>query len=146
VRADGVIDRPTAQAALTVYDVDELGLDRLDRAVLDALVRRFGGGPVGVATLAVAVGEEQRTVEEVAEPYLVRAGCWPHAPRPGGHSGRLDPSRYGSARTRHSAVCSSRFESHGTGIGRDTLRQAANNAVYRLPRLPTDLSPGAGRS
>ena len=49
-------------------------LDRLDRAVLDALVRRFGGGPVGVGTLAVAVGEEQRTVEEVAEPYLVRAG------------------------------------------------------------------------
>jgi Holliday junction DNA helicase RuvB len=81
VRSDGVIDRPTAQAALTVYDVDEIGLDRLDRAVLDALVRRFGGGPVGVATLAVAVGEEQRTVEEVAEPYLVRAGMLARTPR-----------------------------------------------------------------
>jgi Holliday junction DNA helicase RuvB len=74
VRADGVVDEAVARAALAVYDVDELGLDRLDRAVLDALVRRFGGGPVGVGTLAVAVGEETETVEEVAEPFLVRAG------------------------------------------------------------------------
>jgi Holliday junction DNA helicase RuvB len=61
--------------------VDELGLDRLDRAVLDALVRRFGGGPVGVSTLAVAVGEEPQTVEEVAEPFLVRAGLLARTPR-----------------------------------------------------------------
>ncbi len=74
VRADGIVNREIAQAALAVYDVDQLGLDRLDRAVLDALVRRFNGGPVGVATLAVAVGEEVETVEEVAEPFLVRAG------------------------------------------------------------------------
>ncbi len=74
VRADGLITREIAHAALAVYDVDDLGLDRLDRAVLDALVRRFGGGPVGVGTLAVAVGEEPETVEEVAEPFLVRAG------------------------------------------------------------------------
>src|SRR4029079_958471 len=64
-----------------VYDVDELGLDRLDRAVLDALVRKFGGGPVGVSTLAVAVGEESETVEEVAEPFLVRAGLLARTPR-----------------------------------------------------------------
>jgi holliday junction DNA helicase RuvB len=81
VRADGVLDRAVAQAALAVYDVDELGLDRLDRAVLDALVRRFGGGPVGVSTLAVAVGEEPQTVEEVAEPFLVRAGLLARTPR-----------------------------------------------------------------
>jgi holliday junction DNA helicase RuvB len=81
VRADGVVDREIAQAALRVYDVDDLGLDRLDKAVLDALVRRFGGGPVGVATLAVAVGEEPRTVEEVAEPFLVRAGLLARTPR-----------------------------------------------------------------
>ena len=68
-------------AALAVYDVDQLGLDRLDRAVLDALVRRFGGGPVGVGTLAVAVGEEVETVEEVAEPFLVRAGLLARTPR-----------------------------------------------------------------
>jgi Holliday junction DNA helicase RuvB len=81
VRADGVVDREIAHAALAVYDVDELGLDRLDRAVLDALVRRFGGGPVGVGTLAVAVGEEIETVEEVAEPFLVRAGLLARTPR-----------------------------------------------------------------
>jgi len=81
VRADGVVDRPVAQAALRVYDVDDLGLDRLDKAVLGALVSRFGGGPVGVSTLAVAVGEEAETVEEVAEPYLVRAGLLARTPR-----------------------------------------------------------------
>jgi holliday junction DNA helicase RuvB len=63
-----------AAAALGVYEVDPLGLDRLDRAVLDALLRRFGGGPVGLTTIAVAVGEEPETVETVAEPFLVRAG------------------------------------------------------------------------
>ncbi len=81
VRADGVIDRAIAHAALAVYDVDELGLDRLDRAVLDALVRRFAGGPVGVGTLAVAVGEEVETVEDVAEPFLVRSGMLVRTPR-----------------------------------------------------------------
>jgi Holliday junction DNA helicase RuvB len=74
VRADGVVTRAVAREALAVYDVDELGLDRLDRAVLDALVRRFNGGPVGLSTLAVAVSEEPETVEEVAEPFLVRTG------------------------------------------------------------------------
>jgi len=81
VRADGAVTRDVARAALTVYDVDELGLDRLDRAVLGALVRSFGGGPVGVSTLAVAVGEEPGTVEEVCEPYLVRAGMLARTPR-----------------------------------------------------------------
>ncbi|MER6671107.1 Holliday junction branch migration DNA helicase RuvB [Amycolatopsis japonica] len=81
VRADGKVTRKIARAALEVYDVDELGLDRLDRAVLTALVRSFGGGPVGVSTLAVAVGEEPTTVEEVCEPYLVRAGMLARTPR-----------------------------------------------------------------
>jgi Holliday junction DNA helicase RuvB len=81
VRADGVITRDVAKAALAVYDVDELGLDRLDRAVLSALTRSFGGGPVGVSTLAVAVGEEPTTVEEVCEPFLVRAGMVARTPR-----------------------------------------------------------------
>ncbi|MBE7189043.1 Holliday junction branch migration DNA helicase RuvB [Jatrophihabitans endophyticus] len=81
VRADGVVTRDIARDALAVYDVDELGLDRLDRSVLDALVRRFGGGPVGVSTIAVAVGEEPTTVEEVAEPFLVRAGLLARTPR-----------------------------------------------------------------
>jgi Holliday junction DNA helicase RuvB len=81
VRADGVVTAEVAHAALAVYDVDELGLDRLDKAVLNALVRRFGGGPVGVSTLAVAVGEEIETVQEVAEPFLVRAGLLARTPR-----------------------------------------------------------------
>ena len=74
VRADGAITLATARDALAVYDVDELGLDRLDRAVLSVLCRSFGGGPVGLTTLAVAVGEEPTTVEEVCEPFLVRVG------------------------------------------------------------------------
>jgi holliday junction DNA helicase RuvB len=81
VRADGRITFEVAQAALALYDVDDLGLDRLDRSVLEALVSRFGGGPVGVATLAVAVGEEPHTVEEVCEPFLVRAGLLARTPR-----------------------------------------------------------------
>ncbi|MGJ3509762.1 Holliday junction branch migration DNA helicase RuvB [Enemella sp. A6] len=74
VRADGRVTQDLAHAALALYEVDELGLDRLDRAVLDAVCRRFGGGPVGISTLAMAVGEEAGTVEEVAEPFLVRQG------------------------------------------------------------------------
>jgi holliday junction DNA helicase RuvB len=81
VRSDGAVTEAVARAALQVYDVDELGLDRLDRAVLSALVRSFGGGPVGISTLAVAVGEEPTTVEEVCEPYLVRAGMLARTPR-----------------------------------------------------------------
>jgi holliday junction DNA helicase RuvB len=74
VRADGRVTLAVAKEALELYEVDELGLDRLDRSVLDAMCRRFGGGPVGLSTLAIAVGEERETVEEVAEPFLVRQG------------------------------------------------------------------------
>jgi holliday junction DNA helicase RuvB len=81
VRADGVITRDIARAALELYEVDEEGLDRLDRGVLEALIRRFGGGPVGLSTLAVAVAEEMETVEVVAEPFLVRSGLLARTPR-----------------------------------------------------------------
>ncbi len=81
VRAAGVVSREVASAGLALYEVDRLGLDRLDRAVLEAVVRRFGGGPVGLTTVAVAVGEEPETVEEVAEPFLVRAGLLARTPR-----------------------------------------------------------------
>jgi len=70
-----------SQAALEMYEVDELGLDRLDRAVLIALIERFNGGPVGLSTLAIAVGEEVETVESVAEPFLVRNGFMARTPR-----------------------------------------------------------------
>ena len=75
------IDLACAQGALELFEVDALGLDRLDRSVLSALVDSFGGGPVGLSTLAVAVGEERETVEEVAEPFLVRAGLLARTPR-----------------------------------------------------------------
>jgi len=81
VRAGGVVDHAVARDALALYEVDELGLDRLDRAVLTALCRNFGGGPVGISTLAVAVAEERETVEELAEPFLVRLGFLARTPR-----------------------------------------------------------------
>lgn len=74
VRGTGALDLEAALAALEVFEVDQLGLDRLDRSVLKVLCQRFNGGPVGLATLAVAVGEEPETVETVAEPFLVREG------------------------------------------------------------------------
>ncbi len=68
-------------AALNLYDVDELGLDRLDRAVMDIILNRFDGGPVGLGTLAVSVGEEAETIESVVEPFLVRIGLITRSPR-----------------------------------------------------------------
>ncbi|MCI1675268.1 MAG: Holliday junction branch migration DNA helicase RuvB [Ancrocorticia sp.] len=81
VRGSGKLDLAAAQAALDVFEVDKRGLDRLDRAVLEAMCTRFGGGPVGLTTLAVSVGEEPETVETVAEPYLVREGFLVRTPR-----------------------------------------------------------------
>ncbi|MBK0418180.1 Holliday junction branch migration DNA helicase RuvB [Leucobacter sp. CSA1] len=74
-------DTESVRAALALYDVDEHGLDRLDREVLRAVVERFGGGPVGLSTLAVSVGEEAETIESVVEPFLVRAGLMTRTPR-----------------------------------------------------------------
>ena len=74
VRSDGVINFAATLSALEVYEVDPIGLDRLDRAVLEALCNKFQGGPVGLSTLAIAVGEEIETVETVVEPFLVREG------------------------------------------------------------------------
>ena len=81
VRASSSISLSDARAALEMYEVDEIGLDRLDRGVLVALVERFNGGPVGLSTLAIAVGEEIETVESVAEPFLVRHGLMARTPR-----------------------------------------------------------------
>ncbi|MCF2706574.1 Holliday junction branch migration DNA helicase RuvB [Arcanobacterium haemolyticum] len=81
VRGSGVLDLDAARAALSVFEVDKKGLDRLDRAVLEAVCTRFGGGPVGLTTLAISVGEEPETVETVAEPYLVREGFLIRTPR-----------------------------------------------------------------
>jgi holliday junction DNA helicase RuvB len=106
VRADGLITHPLAARALELYEVDEIGLDRLDRAVLVAVCRRFGGGPVGLSTIAVSVGEERETVEEVAEPFLVRQGYLMRTPRgrvatpaAWGHLGLTPPAGVSAADT-----------------------------------------------
>ncbi|MEY3845985.1 MAG: hypothetical protein RJA66_252 [Actinomycetota bacterium] len=81
VAGEKLITVTTAKAALALYEVDELGLDRLDREILTILTSRFDGKPVGLSTLAVAVGEEQDTIEAVVEPYLVRMGLIARTPR-----------------------------------------------------------------
>ncbi len=81
VRGDGTIDMGVARQGLALFGVDELGLDKVDRAILDAVCRRFGGGPVGLSTVAVSVGEEPDTVEDVYEPFLLQLGLLMRTPR-----------------------------------------------------------------
>ncbi len=81
VRGDGTIDREVARSGLELFQVDELGLDKLDRAILEATCCRFGGGPVGLSTLAVAVAEAPETVEDVYEPFLLQLGMLMRTPR-----------------------------------------------------------------
>jgi Holliday junction DNA helicase RuvB len=81
VHSNGKVGITEAKAALEIYEVDPIGLDRLDRGVLEALVKRFNGGPVGISTLAMAIGEESETIESLAEPFLVRMGFISRTPR-----------------------------------------------------------------
>jgi Holliday junction DNA helicase RuvB len=81
VRSDGKVDAATARRALEVFEVDDAGLDAVDRAILDAVVSKFGGGPVGLSTLAIAVSEEPETVEDAYEPYLLQMGLLQRTPR-----------------------------------------------------------------
>jgi Holliday junction DNA helicase RuvB len=81
VRSDGVVDEPTALEALRVFEVDDAGLDKVDRAILESIITKFGGGPVGLSTLAIAVGEEPETVEDAYEPYLLQEGFIQRTPR-----------------------------------------------------------------
>ena len=81
VRSDGHIDNDTATEALRVFGVDNLGLDKVDRAILRSLCEQFEGGPVGLTTLAIAVGEQPETVEDVYEPFLIQQGLIARTPR-----------------------------------------------------------------
>ena len=81
VRGDGSIDEKTADLALTMLGIDRLGLDELDRRILSVIVHDFDGGPVGVKTIAISIGEEVRTVEEVYEPYLIQIGFIKRTPQ-----------------------------------------------------------------
>ena len=81
VRGNGIIDEAIAKDALKRMDIDHLGLDSLDRSVLDAIIRMYSGGPVGLETLAAAIGEEAVTLEDVCEPYLMQIGFLSRTPR-----------------------------------------------------------------
>jgi Holliday junction DNA helicase RuvB len=81
VRRDGSVTLDVATAGLEVFEVDDRGLDRLDHSILQALIDKFSGGPVGLSTLAAAVGEETDTVEDVVEPYLLQLGFLRRTPR-----------------------------------------------------------------
>lgn len=81
VKHDGVVRGDVAREALDVLDVDRLGLDQIDRAILQTMITKFGGGPVGTAAVATTIGEDQETVEEVYEPYLVQTGLIVRTPR-----------------------------------------------------------------
>jgi Holliday junction DNA helicase RuvB len=81
VKGDGSVDGPIADLALSALGIDELGLDELDRRVLQVIARDFAGGPVGLKTIAISVGEETRTIEDVYEPYLIRIGFLKRTPQ-----------------------------------------------------------------
>jgi Holliday junction DNA helicase RuvB len=81
VRGDGIVDAPTASTALEIFEVDERGLDKVDRYILEAIIGKFNGGPVGLSTLAIAVGEETETVEDAYEPFLLQQGLIQRTPR-----------------------------------------------------------------
>jgi Holliday junction DNA helicase RuvB len=81
VRCDGVVTSAVAADGLALFGVDDVGLDKVDRAILAAVCQRFGGGPVGLSTLAMSVGEETETVEDVYEPFLLQLGMLKRTPR-----------------------------------------------------------------
>jgi Holliday junction DNA helicase RuvB len=81
VKADGVVTREVADKALTMLQIDGLGLDDMDRQIIRTIIEKFAGGPVGLSSLAVAVGEERQTLEEVHEPYLIQMGFMKRTPQ-----------------------------------------------------------------
>ena len=120
VRGGGVIDAAAAGAALDLLEVDHEGLDRLDREILSVICRQFGGGPVGLSTLAVAVQEESDTIEDVYEPYLLQRGFLQRTPRGRcAHAARVPPHRACARPSRPRLVCSSR---HGVALPGRTRR------------------------
>jgi Holliday junction DNA helicase RuvB len=105
VRAGGRITKGVAADALALLEVDARGFDKMDRAILLAIIDKFSGGPVGLDTLAAAVGEERDTIEDVYEPYLIKEGFLARTPkgrvateRAFGHFGRTEPARSSQAR------------------------------------------------
>ncbi|MFQ5430896.1 MAG: Holliday junction branch migration DNA helicase RuvB [Nitrospinota bacterium] len=81
VKGDGTIDKETADAALKMIEIDEMGFDKMDRRLLSTIIEKFGGGPVGLDTLAAAISEERETIEDVLEPFLIQNGFLQRTPR-----------------------------------------------------------------
>ena len=98
VRSAGVITAEVAASALELLEVDSGGLERLDREILRTIAEKFEGGPVGLSTLAVAIGEEQDTLEDVYEPYLVKSGLIKRTPRGRVATARAHTSTWASSR------------------------------------------------
>ncbi len=94
VKYDGVITKQVADFALDILDVDKVGLDNNDRSILLMMIEKFGGGPVGLETLAAALGEDAGTLEDVYEPYLLMNGFLNRTPRKGGNTAGLPASGY----------------------------------------------------
>jgi Holliday junction DNA helicase RuvB len=106
VKGDGRITRALAHAALAMLDVDPEGFDLMDRKLLEAVIHRFDGGPVGLDNIAASIGEEPGTIEDVIEPYLIQQGLpAAHAARPGGHAGSLPSPGRDAAAGGGRAVC-----------------------------------------
>jgi Holliday junction DNA helicase RuvB len=131
VRGDGVITEEAAREGLSIFGVDELGLDSVDRRILETLCIRFAGRPVGLSTLAVSVGEEPETVEDVYEPFLLQAGLIMRTPRgrlaaPGAyaHLGREIPAQLSSILSVSESDSRQAWASRqafGAGAGQDVL-------------------------
>lgn len=132
VRAEGTITAEAAVVGLDVFGVDELGLDKVDRAILDVLCRRFTGRPVGLTTLAQCIGEEPDTIEDAYEPYLLQQGLLQRTTRPGGRTPGLCPPRPGPGR-RHPALTGAPVPSGPAGGG----RRSATMVPVPVPPAPT---------
>ena len=136
VRGDGVITAAVAAAALDLLEVDHEGLDRLDREILRAICEKFGGGPVGLSTLAIAVGEEEDTIQDVYEPYLLQRGLIERTPRGRDRDNAgVRPPRIGAPRAIAACLRVSE-ETEDPGYPRLTM---SSRALLHLPALRPSL-------
>ena len=135
VRGAGSIDAAVAREALDLLEVDAAGLDRLDREILRAICEKFGGGPVGLSTLAVAVGEEPDTIEDVYEPYLLQQGFLMRTPR-----GRVATD----AAFAHSGLERPGRPASGSSRSLTTLPPHAALSAYPATSMPNFICPNCG--
>ena len=134
MRGDGTITEETARRGLKLFGVDERGLDKVDRAILDSICRQFHGGPVGLSTLAIAVGEQPETVEDMYEPFLIQQGMIARTAR-----GRIAmPAAYG-----HLGLAAPAPPSAGRPV---RLRQPPTGSVLRTQAPDAGTEPERRRA